>query len=107
MKVELSRRAERDVREIRDWIAERSRTGAESWIGSFERALRRIAKNPSSFPEAEEANALGDDVREVLFQTRRGRMFRALFVIRHDRAYAACVRSSDRAPVTPDDIQLP
>jgi plasmid stabilization system protein ParE len=107
MKVALTRRAERDVREIRDWIAERSLTGARSWVASFERVLQRIAKDASSFPQAEEAQALGEDVREALFKTRRGRVFRAMFVIRTDRAYVVCVRSSDRAPVTPNDIQLP
>ncbi len=51
MKVALTRRAERDVREVRDWIAERSLTGARSWVASLERALQRIAKDARSFPK--------------------------------------------------------
>ena len=74
-------RAEFDAQHIYDWIKERSPEGAIRWWESFEAAYTRLERNPLSFPLALEADRCQKEIRQVLFRTRRGSYYRALFMV--------------------------
>jgi hypothetical protein len=75
-------RAERDVRNTLLWLHGRSRTGAANWFSAYEAALRRVSKCPEGFGLAHEADRFPDvTLREFLFKTRRGLVYRGVFVI--------------------------
>ena len=45
-RVELTRRAERDVNKIVGWLAERSPQGARAWLDRFEEVLHSLVGVP-------------------------------------------------------------
>jgi plasmid stabilization system protein ParE len=102
--VGFSRRADRDVAQILEWLKERSPQGARRWLEALEQARTRLSQTPFSFPLAEEAEAFSEPIRQILFRTRRGNTYRALFVIRADEVTILCVRGGAQRPVTPEDI---
>ena len=53
---------------------------AEAWRARIESALLKIARDPSSYPEAEEAAALGIELRMHLVGRRR-HIYRILFTV--------------------------
>ncbi len=75
--------ARRDVRSIVEWLHARSRAGAISWFAAYEAALRRIKAAPAGYSRLEESEFFpGRDLRQFLFKTRRGRVYRGVFEIR-------------------------
>lgn len=97
-------RARQDVQEIYDWIAERSAEGAERWFASFEEATTRLQANPFVAPLAPEDEFFAYEIRHILFRTRRGRPYRALFTVVGDQVRILRVRGSGQPPVMPQDI---
>lgn len=78
-------RARRDVRSIIAWLHDRSRSGAVSWFGAYEAAIRRLALNAAGCSRLDEADAFpGRDLRQFLFKTRRGRVDRGVFELSGD-----------------------
>ena len=75
-------RAEREASQIVGWIAQRSTTGAVAWVDAFEVALQSLAESPEARGLAPE-DALIDHarIRHVIFKTKKGRPYRALFTI--------------------------
>ena len=72
-------RARTDVDGIFNWLVHRSVRGAISWYLAFGRAVEKIAASPESFAEAPESRPLGRQLRQALFKTRRGRIYRIVF----------------------------
>jgi plasmid stabilization system protein ParE len=72
-------RARADVDTLFDWLVHRSVRGAISWYFAFGRAVERIAAAPESYPDAPESGLLGRRLRQALFKTRRGRIYRIVF----------------------------
>ena len=89
------------------WIAERSPEGAIHWKAALERAVDRIADSAGTFALAAESDAFPEPVREISFKTRKGRKYRALFVIRDDVATIISVRGAGQDLINPDDVPLP
>jgi plasmid stabilization system protein ParE len=72
-------RARTDVDDIFNWLVHRSVLGAISWYLAFGRAVENIAAAPETSAEAPEAGPLGRQLRQSLFKTRRGRIYRIVF----------------------------
>jgi plasmid stabilization system protein ParE len=72
-------RARTDVDNIFDWLVHRSVRGAITWYLAFGRAVEKIAAAPESYAAAPEADLLGRPLRQSLFKTRRGRIYRIVF----------------------------
>lgn len=66
---------------IFDWLAHRSVQGAIAWYLAFRQALEKIASSPESLAEAAESHPLGRQLRQALFKTRRGRIYRFVFEV--------------------------
>jgi plasmid stabilization system protein ParE len=102
--VRILARARQDLEDYIAWIAERSPQGAERWAAAFEAALARLETNPFLSPVASESEDIGEEVRNILFRTRAGRTYRALFVVVDDEVRILRIRGSGTPPVTRDDI---
>lgn len=65
--VDLTRRADRDIQSISDYIAKESISGAGKWIDSMEQALLSLESIPAGNPIAPENEIFVDEIRHHLF----------------------------------------
>jgi plasmid stabilization system protein ParE len=77
--VRMLRRANADFANIVAYLHERSPQGAAAWVNAFEKAKVRLSENADCCPEADENHRHAIEVRQALFKTRRGRIYRLLF----------------------------
>jgi plasmid stabilization system protein ParE len=73
--------AQRDLRRILSWIAERSPGGAARLLSAFDTRLHDIGTSPEMFGLAPESQYVGQEIRQSFFRTPRGRRYRLLFRI--------------------------
>jgi plasmid stabilization system protein ParE len=88
-RVKVLARALQDLEGIVAFVAERSPEGAARLLARFEDATARLEINPFVAPIASESKELGEEVRHILFRTRAGRTYRALFVVVEDEGLSA------------------
>ena len=105
--VNILRAAERDYNEILEYIAARSKAGAEACARAFDKALAYLEENADSCPVAAENEYVDFEVRETLFKTRRGLIYRVLFTIRENAAIILHVRGPGQDLVTAMQIRNP
>ena len=98
------RRAEADVRHIARWIAKRSPQGAISWLDSYEQMIQWLAQHADSCPSALEDADCQPALKQVLFATRRGHAYRAVFTIVGDQARILRVRGPGQPPLNEDEL---
>lgn len=101
------RAAERDCTGILEHLAARSKTGAEAWARAFDKALAHLEENADSCPLAAENEYVDFEVRETLFKTRRGLIYRALFTIRENTAIILHVRGPGQDFIAAMEIRHP
>jgi len=106
-KVHELQKAQADVRSIVRWLAERSPQGAEAWLRAYDEMILRLEKQAPSYGPAHERDDCEFDVRQALFKTRQGRVYRALFFIEGRDAHILRVRGPGQAPVDPDELGTP
>jgi plasmid stabilization system protein ParE len=99
-------KAQADIRSIVGWLAERSPQGAKAWVRAYDEMVRRLEEQASSCGPAEEAEEFELDVRQALFKTRRGRVYRALFIIEGQQVYLLRVRGPGQAPIQSDELGM-
>jgi plasmid stabilization system protein ParE len=97
-------KAQTDIRCIFEWIRGHSPEGADAWLDAYDSLVERLRQDAAAFGEAYEKQYLEFDVRQVLFKTRRARVYRALFFIDGEDVYILRVRGPGQAPVAPVDI---
>ncbi len=105
--IRVSSRASADADSIYEWIAERSPTGATHWYQAFLHALQPLQHQAESYALAPEAERLAVDLRQTLFKTRKGRTYRALFLITDEIVHIVSVRGAGQDFVTVDEIEFP
>jgi plasmid stabilization system protein ParE len=99
--------AEADAEQIMGYLAERSRQGAVAWRTAWNDQLAELRDHAESFGLAPESSYYEDEIRQALFKTRRGRTYRALFVVVHDTVHIIHVRGPGQDLVPPTELQLP
>lgn len=99
----ISARAMADIRATVAWLSQRSSSAAARWHGSVLAAIRTLADNPERCPLADEAVALGVDLRQMLYGRRRN-VYRVLFTIDGQTVNILRVRHAARDQLAPDDI---
>ncbi len=104
--VRISRRAEWDATNIRNWIAEHSPSGARQWLDAFEQAIKSLEISADHCALAPEADELGIELRELSFHTRRGRPYRLLLIIENGEVLIASVRSGGQDLATWSELDL-
>ena len=98
------RQATADKRQVFAWLHERSPSGALSWLAAYDAMIERLKTGAATFGEAYEQVDLEMSVKQALFKTRRGRVYRALFLVEKNDVYILRVRGPGQAPVTPTDL---
>src|SRR6266581_3233026 len=97
-------RARTDVEDIFNWLVLRSVRGAISWYFGLNRAIKRIAASPESYPEAPESYQLGRALRQAFFKTRRGRVYRIVFEFNDIEIIVLRVRGPGQARLGPREV---
>lgn len=103
-RVELVPRAERDVGRNYIWLADRSKAGAAAWMRALRQKLESLERNPLQFGLAPEADTTEAEIRQFLFKTRRGSVYRGLFVIESDVVKVLHIRGPGQRPLRPDEF---
>lgn len=98
-------KARHDVRSIYSWLHQHSPIGATAWLDAYDALLVQLAEQPTLFGEAPESPVCELPIRQALFKTRRGRVYRAIFIIEHNDVFVLRVRGPGQAPVLPPDLQ--
>ena len=98
-------KAKLDKRSVFAWLNERSPAGAIAWLDAYDSLLERLQQNAAACGEAPESHACDFDVRQALFKTRRGRVYRVLFFLEGHDVYILRLRGPGQSPITPDEIK--
>ncbi len=99
-------RAKEDKQAILEWLLERSRQGAAAWLDAYDDALARLRDHADTYGQALENDDCPQvDVRQVLFKTRRGRVYRIVFFIDQQDVFVLRVRGPGQPPLQPDELQ--
>ncbi|MGD9722956.1 MAG: type II toxin-antitoxin system RelE/ParE family toxin [Pirellulales bacterium] len=104
-RVNLTDAAKDDIRAILRWIAERSPDGAEAWYGRWLAVLESLKEGGASFGLAPESEDHSESIRQVVFRTKRGRRYRALFSVRDDQVFVLHVRGPGQRLLRPDEME--
>ncbi len=105
LKVRILPRAEQDAHHIFAYIAERSRPGAIRWWNAFENAIGLLADgNPDAYSLAPEDDLYHQDLRQFLFKTRRGRIYRGVFVVVESEIRVLRIRGPGQAPADSNEL---
>jgi plasmid stabilization system protein ParE len=102
--VALRPRARTDMTQGADWFAEKSQTAEANWRKRLLKAITELETDPRRHPQADEAAALGMDLRELLIGCRRGIMHRILFTIDDDIVTIHRVRHAAMDMLGEDEI---
>jgi plasmid stabilization system protein ParE len=104
-RVTILRRARQDFHAIEAWLANRSRQGAASWVKRFDEALASLEENPLLQPVAPESEAFPEEIRHIMFRTRRGRTYRALFLVEGEEVRILRIRGAGQDNLSPGDLE--
>lgn len=99
-------RAKQDLRRIFFYIEERSPEGAIRWEEALESGLDRLSNNPLIYGLAPEDKHFVFELRQLLFKTRRGRNYRAVYRIDENEVTVLRICGPGQAPLSPDEIPL-
>ena len=102
--IRIGQRARIDMDDFFNWLAHRSIQGAISWYLAFGRAVERIQAAPESCALAQESVPLRRELRQELFKTRRGRLYRAVFQIDGTHVTILRIRGPGQAPLRRRDV---
>jgi len=102
--IQILERARIDVDAIFNWIVPRSVEGAIAWYLPFRRAIDKISETPELFGEASESHRLKRQLRQAMFKTRRGRMYRIIFEVNETEIMILRVRGPGQAPLRRRDL---
>jgi hypothetical protein len=92
------------VDSILNWLVQRSVRGAISWYVAFRQAVEKISSSPESLAEAPESQRLGRQLRQALFKTRRGRVYRIIFEVSDTEIILLRVRGPGQSPLRRRDL---
>jgi len=103
--VVLFRRAKDDIRSILRWLGRKSPQGMARWRNALYTAFDQIAADPSACSPVAEGNRLPEGLRQRLFSTRHGNVYRIVFVVQSEEVWILRVRSPGQRPLRNKDIR--
>lgn len=74
------------------------------WLDAYEDALNRIQSHAAGFSEAQENDEFDIELKQSLFKTRRGRVYRIIFTIEQDVVSILRVRAGARGTLRANDL---
>lgn len=105
--VELTSRAQRDLDGILGFLVSHSKRGATNWLRRWDEVVEQLTATPETCNFAPENEDHDEEIRHVLFKTRRGKTYRALFIIRNDTVFILYLRGPGQNLMKPDEIRFP
>jgi plasmid stabilization system protein ParE len=100
-------RAQADVESIFQFLTERSPQGATTWRERWEQVLDQLRTGPLECGLAPESTRYDVIVRQLLFRTRRGRTYRALFTVVGRGVYILHVRAPGQNLLSRGQLRRP
>jgi plasmid stabilization system protein ParE len=97
--------ANRDADRIFEWIENQSREGAGRGYAAFLKTLESLKNNPDRCGRAPEAALVAAEIRQITFKTRRGGVYRILFLVCDDEVLILHVRGPGQPLLTPDELR--
>lgn len=105
-RVVILRPAQQDYHTIEMYISARSRQGGKSWAKAFDKALASLRKNPLKEPLAPENDEFPEEIRNIRFRTRKGRTYRAIFLVEGGEVRVLRIRGAGQDILGADDIEI-
>ena len=100
-------RAERDVDHILMWLNERSPQGAANWLRCWDQTVAILESSADEFELAPESESQPFEIRQIMFRTRKGRDYRALYTIRGMEVFVMHIRAPGQDLVSPEELPPP
>ena len=91
-RVNLTDAARDDVRAILRWIENRSEAGALTWYRRWLQVLNTLESRADSLGLAPESEEHSEPIHQVIFKTKHGRPYRALYILRERNVFVLHVR---------------
>ncbi|MBX9787340.1 MAG: hypothetical protein K2Y37_00360 [Pirellulales bacterium] len=92
-----------DKHHIVRWLHDRSPQGAVAWLGAYDQMIERLKAAADTLPIAEEGERLNIEARQILFKTKRGRVYRAVFHLDAGDVFILRVRGPGQATIAADE----
>lgn len=89
-------RAERDIEDIFDYIAQRNPAGAARWFAAFMEAQAALREQPERHGLAPENGKYPSELRQTFFKTKRGNRYRIVYTIQGNQVSIMHVRGQGR-----------
>ncbi len=104
--VETSRRAKWDIRQSTAWYRQKSGSEdvADGWLEAVSHSIASLAENPFRCSLAHEADAIGVELRELLFGSGRRKTHRILFLVEGTTVSVIAVRHFAQSDLTQYDL---
>jgi plasmid stabilization system protein ParE len=96
--------ADQNVDRIYLWIAKQSPEGAKRWYLRFLETVESLRENPQTHGFAPENEFVKPEIRQIIFRTKRGLLYRALFRIVESEVQILHVRGPGQDLLTQDDL---
>lgn len=99
--------AEGDLGRIILWLKAHSPQGADTWIRRWLEVLELLESDPMSCGFAPENDDHDAEIRQVIFKTRRGRPYRALFTMKAETVYVLHIRGPGQRTLRRNELEVP
>lgn len=86
--------AERDLDQILTWLYRRSPVGAEKWLERWDETQVTLTENPERCALAPESKLHPIPIHQIIFRTRKGNPYRALFAIQENKVFVIHIRGT-------------
>ena len=103
--VNFKPKARRDINKEASYQYCKRGTSAElRWVGEVDRVESLLAADPNRYPQADGADDLGLDLRELSIGGKRGTAHRVLFTIHGNSVVVHRIRQAAQDRLTEDDL---
>lgn len=98
-------RAEQDAQVIFDYLANRSSDGAIAWWSALEAAIDSLASDQiEAYQLAPEDDLSNRTLRQFLFKTRRGQVYRGIFVFDENEVIVLRIRGPGQSTIASTEL---
>lgn len=104
-RVRVTKAAEADIENISRWLAERSQVATDTWLERCRDALNSLANRAEICGLAPESKGHQEPIRQLIFKTKRGHRYRALFAIREGNVVVLHVRGPGQPLLKRDELE--
>lgn len=101
----LEPRAHQQFKQTVRWLSSRSPAGAERWLAAFDDVVAQLERNADGCSLAPENSLVKQEIRQTLFKTPRGRMYRMVFTIVGSDVRVLAIRGPGQAPLRRRDLK--